>query len=145
MNDPFDLQRFVDAQQDTYAQALEELREGRKTSHWMSFVFPQLRGLGRSHMAERYGIASLGEARAYLSHPLLGPGLMQCTRQVLAIEGRSIHEIFGSPDDLKFRSCMTLFQRAAPDEALFARALRQCCDGVPCTRTIDLLEQPGLT
>lgn len=139
--DPFDLQRFVDAQDrdDTYATAVDELRAGRKASHWMWFVFPQLRGLGHSAMAQRYGLASLAEARAYLGHPVLGPRLRACTRLMLAIEGRDATAVLGTPDDLKFRSCMTLFDRAAPDEALFAQALQRYFEGAPDPRTLALL------
>jgi len=110
--DPFHLERFVAAQAPVFAAALAELRGGRKRSHWMWFVFPQLRGLGRSSMAEFYGIVSLAEARAYVAHPVLGPRLTLCAEAVLAIEGRSLREIFGSPDDVKFCSSMTLFSRA---------------------------------
>src|SRR5437879_11108133 len=109
MNDPCDLQRFVDAQSGSFERACEELQKGRKQSHWMWFIFPQLRGLGRSSMAERYGISSLQEAEAYLNHSLLGSRLRLCTELVLKIEGRSAEQLFGAPDDLKFRSCMTLF------------------------------------
>jgi uncharacterized protein (DUF1810 family) len=123
MDDPHDLERFVKAQSPVHAQALAELRAGRKTSHWMWFVFPQIAGLGTSPMAQRYAIASLAEARAYWSHPVLGPRLKECTAAVLAVRGRSAHDIFGSPDDVKFRSCMTLFERAVPEEPLFAQAL----------------------
>jgi uncharacterized protein (DUF1810 family) len=139
-DDPFDLQRFVAAQADVYDRVRSELQDGRKASHWMWFVFPQLRGLGHSAMATRYGIASLDEARAYLRHPVLGPRLRECTRLLLRVEGRSIPQILGSPDDLKFRSCMTLFQRAEPDEALFADALRKYFDGAPDARTLELLQ-----
>lgn len=139
MGDPCNLRRFVQAQQDTYAQAVDELTDGRKASHWMWFVFPQLRGLGRSPMATKFGIASLDEARAYLAHPLLGARLQECTRLVLRIDGRSINEIFGSPDDLKFCSCMTLFDRAAPQEAIFSKALQKYFDGTPDARTLELL------
>ena len=113
--DPFDLERFVDAQEPVYRNVVDELRSGRKRSHWMWFVFPQLRGLGSSSMAVRYGIASLDEARAYLRHDLLGPRLHECTRLVGQVQGRSIAEIFGSPDDLKLCSSMTLFARATDD------------------------------
>ena len=143
MHDPYDLHRFVQAQQDTYAQAVDELTDGRKTSHWMWFVFPQLRGLGRSPMATRFGIASIDEARAYLDHPLLGSRLKECVRLVLRIDGRSINEIFGSPDDMKFRSCMTLFDLAAPQEAIFAEALQKYFGGTPDERTLTLLRQHG--
>ncbi len=139
MTDVFDLDRFVQAQQRTYAQATRELADGCKTSHWMWFVFPQLRGLGHSAMAMRFGIASLDEARAYLEHPLLGPRLHECVGEVLRIEGRSAHAIFGSPDDLKFRSCITLFACAAPEETLFESALRQYFDGQADARTLALL------
>ena len=110
--DPFDLKRFVDAQAPVYRHVVEELRDGRKRSHWMWFVFPQLRGLGGSPTAVRYGISSLDEARAYLRHELLGPRLHECTQLVNKVQGRSVAEIFGSPDDLKLRSSMTLFCRA---------------------------------
>src|SRR4051812_12574295 len=107
--DHFDLERFVTAQASAFATALDELKAGRKRSHWMWFIFPQLRGLGHSPMAQFYGISSLAEARAYLAHPRLGPRLILCTETVLAVEGRSVHAIFGSPDDMKFRSSMILF------------------------------------
>ena len=138
-DEPYDLQRFVDAQAPVYDAVLAELRAGHKTSHWMWFVFPQLRGLGHSAMAQRYGIASLDEARAYLAHPLLGPRLHDCTRRVLQVEGRSARAIFGTPDDFKFRSCMTLFGFAAPDEDGFARALDKYFGGEPDPRTLALL------
>jgi uncharacterized protein (DUF1810 family) len=105
----------VDAQAGVHARALAELRAGRKQSHWMWFVFPQISGLGSSPMSQHYAIASLKEARAYLDHPLLGARLRDCTQAVLAVEGRNAHEIFGTPDDLKFRSSMTLFDAASPD------------------------------
>ena len=143
MHDPFDLQRFVDAQNDVFTQVCDDLADGRKATHWMWFVFPQLRGLGHSSMAIRFGIASLAEARAYLAHPLLGPRLRECVRLVLATEGRSIREILGAPDDLKFRSCMTLFQCAAPAEALFGDALRRHFGGAPDARTLELLRPPA--
>jgi uncharacterized protein (DUF1810 family) len=136
MDDPFDLQRFVAAQAPVYAQVTAELAAGRKRSHWMWFVFPQLKGLGRSAMAQHYGIASPAEARAYWAHPLLGPRLAQCTGLVLAIDGRSVHEIFGSPDDLKFRSCMTLFAQAT-GEPLFTRALEKYFGGEADPRTVE--------
>jgi uncharacterized protein (DUF1810 family) len=123
MNDPYDLQRFVDAQAPLYGDVCAELRAGRKETHWMWFVFPQLRGLGHSAMAHKYGIASQAEAEAYLAHPILGPRLRECGDLVNRIEGRSIDEIFGSPDNLKFRSCMTLFADATPDNGVFLRAL----------------------
>jgi uncharacterized protein (DUF1810 family) len=143
MHDPFALQRFVDAQADVYEDVIDELRAGHKAGHWMWFVFPQLRGLGHSPMAQRYGIASLDEARAYLAHPLLGDRLRECTRLVLRAEGRTVHHIFGSPDDFKFRSCMTLFGFASPDEDVFAHALDRYFGGEPDPRTLDLLGTPS--
>ena len=140
-NDPFDLQRFVTAQAGVYDQAWAELRSGRKRSHWMWFVFPQLKGLGLSPTALAYGIASLEEARAYLRHPVLGSRLRDCTRAVNALEGRSAHDIFGSPDDVKFRSSMTLFDRSAPDEPIFSLALTRYFGGAPDPRSLDLLER----
>jgi len=115
MADPFRLQRFVDAQAPVYDRVLEELRRGEKRSHWMWFIFPQLRGLGRSAIAEEFAIASREEAEAYFRHPVLGPRLVECTRLVNAIEGRSVAQIFGYPDDLKFRSSMTLFAPYHPE------------------------------
>jgi uncharacterized protein (DUF1810 family) len=139
MDDAFEMSRFVQAQEHAYAQAVDELVDGRKTSHWMWFVFPQLRGLGQSPMAMRFGIASLEEARAYLAHPVLGPRLKECVRLALRIEGSSINDIFGSPDDLKFRSCVTLFHCAAPQDTLFEDALRKYFGGRPDPRTLQLL------
>lgn len=134
-DDPFDLDRFVRAQAPVYDDVVAELAAGRKTSHWMWFVFPQLKGLGSSAMANRYGIGSLEEARAYWAHPLLGPRLARCTALVLGVEGRSAREIFGSPDDLKFRSCMTLFAQAT-GEPIFSRALDKFFGGVPDEATL---------
>ena len=122
--DPFDLERFVTAQSPVFDTALAELKAGRKRSHWMWFIFPQLRGLGYSPMAQFYGIGSLDEAQAYLEHPLLGQRLELCTETVLTSNTPSLHKLFGSPDDLKFRSSMTLFAlAAAEDESLFRKAL----------------------
>lgn len=131
MEDPFDLERFVQAQNagGTYQRALDELSRGSKESHWMWFIFPQIAGLGHSAMAQRYAISSLHEADAYLKHPVLGPRLRECTRLVLQVDGKSAYEILGSPDDMKFHSCLTLFARAAPDEALFNAALDKYFDG----------------
>lgn len=134
------LQRFVDAQDRVYPDVLDELRDGRKTHHWMWFVFPQLRGLGRSAMAHTFGIASLAEAHAYLAHPLLGTRLRQCTQLVMRIEGRSANTIFGSPDDMKLHSCMTLFQRAEPGEPLFGDALQKYFGGAEDAPTLALLD-----
>lgn len=139
-DDPFDLQRFVTAQAPVFETALGELRAGRKRSHWMWFVFPQFRGLGRSATAEFYGIASLDEARAYLAHPLLGSRLEQATHTVLAAQGGSLTAIFGSPDDMKFRSSMTLFRvAAAQDESPYGQALQRWCDGREDDATLALL------
>jgi uncharacterized protein (DUF1810 family) len=129
MDDPFDLQRFVDAQRPLHAQVLEQLRAGAKTSHWMWFVFPQHVALGRSATARRFGITSLAEARAYRQHPVLGPRLQQCAELLLGVHGRSALQIFGTPDDLKLRSCMTLFERAAPDAPVFGAVLEKYFDG----------------
>ncbi|OBG18789.1 DUF1810 domain-containing protein [Mycobacterium sp. 852002-51057_SCH5723018] len=135
----FDLKRFVDAQEPVYHNVVDELRHGRKRSHWMWFVFPQLRGLGSSPTAERYGISSLEEARAYLRHDVLGPRLRECTRLVNQIEGRSAAEIFGSPDDLKLRSSMTLFARATDDNADFLALLDKYYAGQQDQLTLKLL------
>jgi uncharacterized protein (DUF1810 family) len=126
---PHDLQRFVDAQENVYETVVGELRNGRKRSHWIWFVFPQLRGLGRSPTAIHYGIASLDEARAYLAHEVLGPRLRECARLVAQIDGRSIEQIFGWPDDLKVRSSMTLFARATDDNADFLAVLEKFYGG----------------
>jgi uncharacterized protein (DUF1810 family) len=123
MEDHFNLQRFVEAQDFVYEQVRAELATGRKRSHWMWFVFPQIAGLGSSHRAQRYAISSRAEAAAYLAHPVLGPRLRECTALVTATSGRSIHDIFGSPDDMKFHSSMTLFAEATPDNADFLAAL----------------------
>jgi uncharacterized protein (DUF1810 family) len=138
-----DLQRFLDAQARTIDDAMAELAAGRKRTHWMWFVFPQLAVLGRSATARFYGLASLAEARAYASHPVLGARLAACTRAVLAHRDSSAHEIFGSPDDLKFRSCMTLFDLARPDDPLYRQALAQFYDGVPDPLTIKACEAAG--
>ncbi|GAB3665482.1 DUF1810 domain-containing protein [Ramlibacter alkalitolerans] len=133
-----DLQRFVAAQDDVIDAVREELRAGRKRSHWMWFVFPQLKGLGSSSTAQFYGLDSLDEARAYLAHPVLGPRLRECCALMLAVPGRSAHEILGSPDDLKFRSCVTLFSLAAPQEAVFGECLQRFYGGEPDPRTVAL-------
>ncbi len=137
--DPFDLARFVDAQAGNHAQALEELRAGRKRSHWMWFVFPQFEGLGLSATSRRYAIRSLDEARAYLAHPVLGARLLECTRATNALAGRSAHEIFGSPDDMKFCSSMTLFELAAGPGSEFAKALEKYFDGRRDGKTLELV------
>lgn len=117
----------------------EELRAGRKRTHWMWFVFPQLRALGRSATAQHYGIASLAEARAYMAHPVLGPRLVECAELVLAVQGRSAHDVFGSPDDMKLRSCMTLFAAAAQDTPIFDAVIGKYYGGSPDDRTTDVL------
>ena len=123
MTDPFNLQRFVQAQEPVMAQVRAELRAGRKRTHWMWFVFPQIAGLGHSATAQHFAIGSLDEAWAYLAHPVLGPRLAECAVLVAAVEGRSVHDIFGSPDDLKFHSSMTLFALAEPGAPEFRSAL----------------------
>jgi uncharacterized protein (DUF1810 family) len=128
-NDPYDLQRFIKAQDPVCGAVCAELRNGRKESHWMWFIFPQLRGLGHSHMATKFGIASRQEAEAYLKHPILGPRLLECTRLVNLVEGRSIDQILGYPDDLKFKSSMSLFASIAPDEHVFKEALQKYFGG----------------
>ncbi len=144
MADPFSLERFVRAQDDggTYDQALAELRAGRKRSHWMWFVFPQIAGLGRSATAQAYAIADLAEARAYLTHPVLGPRLVECTGLVNKVEGRSVHQIFGSPDDLKFHSSMTLFAAADPEAPVFREALGKHFGGALDALTVEKLRHP---
>ncbi len=136
MDDPHDLRRFVDAQAPVFDAVTAELTAGRKRSHWMWFVFPQIEGLGFSAMARRYAIGSLAEAEAYLAHPVLGERLRRCTDLVLAVEGRGITAILGSPDDAKFRSSATLFGRAAPGEARFRAALDRYFEGIPDPATL---------
>jgi uncharacterized protein (DUF1810 family) len=140
--DPFDLQRFVDAQDRVYPTVLDELRGGRKRSHWIWFVFPQLRGLGRSQTALHYGISSLEEAQAYLAHDMLGPRLRDCSRLVAAIDGSSADDVFGWPDNLKVRSSMTLFARATDDpdvQANFQAVLDKFYNGEEDPATVELL------
>jgi uncharacterized protein (DUF1810 family) len=139
--DQFDLQRFGDAQERVYGTVLAELRNGAKRSHWIWFVFPQLRGLGHSPTAQHYGISSVDEARAYLAHDVLGPRLRECTRLVLAIDGRSADDIFGWPDNLKVRSSMTLFARATDDNAEFRAVLDKFYDGEDDPATVERLSQ----
>jgi uncharacterized protein (DUF1810 family) len=136
MDDPYDLQRFVDAQNPVITQAFEELREGHKRSHWMWFVFPQIEGLRSSATAERFAISSLAEAQAYLKHPVLSERLRQATRLVNDVERRSIEEIFGYPDYMKFRSSMTLFSRATEDNEIFLEALRKYFAGEADPKTL---------
>jgi uncharacterized protein (DUF1810 family) len=135
------LQSFVDAQDEagTYERALDELRSGRKRTHWMWFVFPQIAGLGRSPTSRRYAIASLDEARAYLAHPVLGPRLTECAHVLAGLEGSSAQEIFGGIDAVKLRSSMTLFARADPENPLFVEVLERYFDGVPDEATDRLI------
>ncbi len=139
MSDPYDLQRFVDAQNPVFEQVCSELQQGHKRSHWMWFVFPQLRGLGASWMANKFGISSRPEAEAYLQHQVLGTRLRECTRLVNIVEGSSIEEVFGYPDNLKFHSSMTLFALVAPEDDVFAAALQKYFAGQPDQLTLNLL------
>jgi uncharacterized protein (DUF1810 family) len=140
---PYDLQRFVDAQEHVYGGVLEELRRGRKTGHWIWFIFPQIAGLGRSATSQEFAIATLDEARAYLAHPVLGTRLRECCELVLAITERTADEVFGPLDAMKVRSCVTLFHRAAPDEPLFTRVLDRYFGGDADGVTDALLERGG--
>lgn len=137
--DRFNLSRFTEAQERVYGVVLRELRNGRKRTHWMWFVFPQIDGLGYSTTAKHYAIKSKEEASAYLDHPVLGPRLVECAEAILAVEGRSASEIFGYPDDLKLRSSMTLFAAAAGHESIFSRVLEKFFDNTPDERTLRLL------
>ncbi len=139
--DSFNLQRFVDAQETSYASALQEIRSGRKRGHWMWYVFPQLRGLGRTSTSDFFGIASREEAEAYLAHPTLGARLRECVDALLAVNGRSAEQIFGLPDVLKLRSCLTLFAAAAPDDPRFTAALTKFYEGKPDVNTLQLLDR----
>ena len=134
-----DLNRFVEAQETVYARVCSELRAGAKVSHWMWFVFPQIAGLGYSSMSRKFAIASIDEAREYLGHAVLGPRLRECTALVCVVQGKTIHEIFGSPDDMKFRSCMTLFARVAGEGSIFHQALAKFFGGEPDPRTLELV------
>lgn len=141
--DPYDLERFVRAQQHDYARALGELRNGRKRSHWMWYIFPQFRGLGFSSMSQRYAVGCVDEAKAYLRHPILGPRLTECANAMLAIANRSATEILGSPDDLKLRSSATLFAYVAPPGSEFERLLQKYWQGEPDQATLELLGEPA--
>ncbi|MFW5964551.1 MAG: DUF1810 domain-containing protein [Natronomonas sp.] len=136
---PYDLQRFVEAQNPVISQVKQELSSGQKRSHWMWYVFPQVAGLSSSRMAQRYAISSREEAEAYLEHPILGPRLRECTELVNDVDGRSANDIFGSPDDLKFRSSMTLFEAVADDASPFRTALEQYYDGERDPKTLAFL------
>ena len=138
-DDPYDLNRFIEAQEVNYDDALSELRAGRKRTHWMWYVFPQIAGLGNSAMSYRYGIRSEDEARAYLAHPVLGPRLTECAEAVLAIDNRSAHDIFGSPDDLKLKSSATLFAHVSPPGSVFERILDRYYSSERDPRTLALL------
>lgn len=138
-SDPFDLDRFVQAQADDYEQALAEIRSGRKRSHWMWYIFPQIDGLGFSSTSRRYAIKSLAEAEAYLSHPVLGPRLVECAEAALHVEGRSALEIFGSPDEMKLRSSATLFASAAPAGSVFDSLIDKYFQGRRDDKTLRLL------
>ena len=141
---PYDLDRFLDAQQGKYETALAEVRAGRKRSHWMWYVFPQVAGLGFSAMSRRYAIRDADEARAYLAHPVLGVRLVECCEAALAVAGRSAHEIFGSPDDLKLCSSATLFASVSAPGSVFERVLERYFAGRRDERTVELLSLPGV-
>ena len=138
-SDLFELSRFVDAQKDVYEHALSEIRSGSKRSHWMWFIFPQLKGLGSSAMAQRFAISSLAEAKAYLAHAVLGPRLVECVEALNTLEGRSASDVFGFPDDMKLRSCATLFAEASPQGSAFERLLEKYFEDCPDQKTLDLL------
>lgn len=138
--DPHDLNRFVRAQEDDYEQALSEIKNGRKRSHWMWYIFPQFAGLGFSATSKRYSIKSIAEAQAYLSHPALGPRLMECAAAALGVQGRTAHDIFGSPDDMKLRSCATLFACVSPAGSVFDQILNKYFQGDRDRQTLDLLD-----
>lgn len=144
MTDAYNLHRFLDAQAPIYDTVLAELRAGRKASHWIWFIFSQITGLGHSAMAQQFAIGSLDEAKAYVQHAVLGPRLRECTQLVLNVEGRSADEIFGYPDNLKFRSCMTLFMVASTDNALFKSALLKYFDGQPDQMTMNILARHNM-
>ena len=138
-SDPYDLNRFVLAQRADYDEALLEIKRGRKSSHWMWYIFPQFEGLGFSTTSRLYSIKSVAEAVAYLAHPILGPRLKECAEAVLYVEGRSAHEIFGSPDDMKLRSCATLFAHVSPPGSVFHQMLDKYFQGRPDRKTLELL------
>ncbi|HZO83870.1 MAG TPA: DUF1810 domain-containing protein [Verrucomicrobiae bacterium] len=137
-DDPYDLNRFVQAQAGVYERALGEIRRGEKRSHWMWYIFPQIDGLGFSSMSKRYAIKGLEEAKAYLEHPILGPRLLECAEAAMCVEGRSANEIFGSPDDLKLRSCATLFACVSPPGSVFERLLAKYYGGEQDAKTLRL-------
>lgn len=139
-HDVYDLDRFVQAQEGSYSRALAEIRNGRKVSHWMWYMFPQFLGLGFSEMSRRFAIRSVAEAKAYLEHPILGPRLRECCEAALGVDGRSAHQIFGSPDDLKLNSCSTLFARVSPAGSVFHRMLDKFFDGTSDDKTLRLMD-----
>jgi uncharacterized protein (DUF1810 family) len=141
-DDPYDLSRFLSAQEGVYERALAELKDGQKRTHWMWFIFPQIDGLGYSPTAKGYSIKSMEEARQYLNHPVLGKRLLECTEAVVALKGGSVSEIFGYPDDLKFKSSMTLFENIAGPGSVFSSALDRYCHGERDAMTLRLLENP---
>jgi uncharacterized protein (DUF1810 family) len=138
--DPYNLARFVEAQRRDYERALSEIEAGRKQSHWMWYIFPQFEGLGSSPTSRHYAIRSEAEAAAYLAHPVLGPRLIECAEAVLGVEGRSAHDVFGSPDDMKLRSSATLFASVSSDNSVFHRVLEKWFDGKPDAHTVRLVE-----
>ncbi len=138
--DPFGLERFVEAQAEVYDRALAEIQRGDKRSHWMWFIFPQIEGLGHSSTARFYSIKSADEAKAYLNHPVLGPRLLECSEVLLRLQGLSASDIFGFPDDLKLRSSMTLFASVSEADSVFARVLQQYYQGQPDEKTLELLK-----
>jgi uncharacterized protein (DUF1810 family) len=144
MNDPYELQRFVDVQEHAYANALAEIREGRKQTHWMWFIFPQFAGLGSSAMAQRYAIRSREEAQAYLLHPQLGERLIECAEALLALRGLTCQQIFGAPDDMKLRSCATLFAEVSPAGSVFEQLLGKYFGGAHDERTLELMRSASL-
>jgi uncharacterized protein (DUF1810 family) len=140
MSDPYNLSRFVEAQTGVYSGVVEELKRGTKTGHWIWFIFPQIKGLGRSGMSRRFSISSIEEAKAYCEHPILASRLLECTELVMTVEGKSAQQILGHIDALKFRSCLTLFAIARNDETLFQRALDKYFDGARDPLTLQSLE-----
>ena len=144
-DDPYDLDRFLSAQERVYERALAELKSGEKRTHWMWFIFPQIEGLGHSPTARRYAIKSIEEARQFLNHSVLGKRLMECTEALVALKGRSVSEVFGYPDDLKFKSSMTLFEKAAGSGSVFSLALDKYCHGERDAATLKLLEKGTFT
>lgn len=144
-NDPYSLSRFLSAQAPVYDQVIRELKAGRKTSHWMWFIFPQLQGLGFSETARLYALSGLAEAHAYLAHPILGQRLRECCQILADLQGKTAQQIFASPDDLKLRSCLSLFALAAPQEWLFAELLAKYFNAVSDPRSLELLGAPGIS